>query len=131
MQTLPDDGTPEQQQRQSLVYEFMRGADNDAAAERAPRSDLRSSQSNHQYSSILKFNVAPEAWRFVTYVFFWSMCIFAIVITKTVVEDKLAKGPEIAGQTCGPFEAGVGFDLKTESHVARSFGYNNICEFLF
>ena len=50
----------------------------------------------------LTFTVAAESWRFRAYVAFWFMCGFAIVISRLVVADILAAGPE-DGSTCGPY----------------------------
>ena len=52
---------------------------------------------------IIKIRVAPESWRFTAYCFFWSMCIFAIMMSKIFVIPLLARGPEKEGDVCGPF----------------------------
>ena len=84
-------------------------------------------------SSELKFKVNPESCRFIAYCFFWSMCFFAIAMTNFFVGPQLLDGPEVAGSTCPPFDAleghidrSMGFDIKTESHLKESFGFNNV-----
>ena len=85
----------------------------------------------------LSFKLHPELIRFVAYVFFWAMAILAIILANTMVSPLLAAGsPD--GSSCGPFNGGTlvdgtvippgeGFDLATESHLIRAFGFNNIC----
>lgn len=55
----------------------------------------------------IRYTVAAETWRFIAYIFFWSMCAFAILFTKFVTAAKLAEGPTAyglpEGDTCGPF----------------------------
>lgn len=57
------------------------------------------------------------------------MCLFAIILTQTIVKERLAAGPEKKGDACGPFDIsnGEGFDLATEGHLVQAFGYSNIC----
>ncbi len=50
-----------------------------------------------------KIRVAPESWRTTAYIFFWSMCIFAICMAEIFVIPAMAKGPAIPGSPCGPF----------------------------
>lgn len=85
---------------------------------------------------IIKIRVAPESWRFTAYCFFWSMCIFAIMMSKIFVIPLLARGPTKEGDICGPFNRdspdfgvnlGEGFDFSTQSHLQELFGFNNIC----
>jgi hypothetical protein len=54
------------------------------------------------------------------------MCILAIIITNTVVAPALLAGPEPGEPFCPPFENGVGFDIATDSHLVRAFGFNNV-----
>jgi hypothetical protein len=84
-------------------------------------------------SSKLKFKVNPESCRFIAYIFFWSMCFFAIAMTKFVTGPGLLDGPEVAGSTCPPFDASeghfdrsMGFDINKESHLKEAFGFNNV-----
>lgn len=58
------------------------------------------------------------------------------VITTKYVIPRLAAGPEVPGDTCGPFNQdfpnngvfpGKGFDYYTQSHLHNAFGFNNIC----
>eukprot|EP00571_Detonula_confervacea_P003366 CAMPEP_0172325364 /NCGR_PEP_ID=MMETSP1058-20130122/53821_1 /TAXON_ID=83371 /ORGANISM="Detonula confervacea, Strain CCMP 353" /LENGTH=1030 /DNA_ID=CAMNT_0013041887 /DNA_START=6 /DNA_END=3098 /DNA_ORIENTATION=- len=74
----------------------------------------------------LEFKFNPETIRFMTYVFFWTMCILAIIITKYVARPILLAGP-MDGKSCPPFETGEGFDIYEDSHLIRIFGFNNIC----
>jgi hypothetical protein len=89
-------------------------------------------------SSKLKFKINPESVRFTAYCFFWSMCFFAIAMTKLVVRAALLDGPKIAGSTCPPFDAfeggvdrSMGFDVNTESHLMENFGFNNVSKIYF
>jgi hypothetical protein len=82
--------------------------------------------------SLVKIFMVPEFVRFTTFCFFWSMAIFAIAITRLVVVDKLAAGPELKGNPCGPFNQknpglGQGFDFSTQNHLLQTFGFTNIC----
>jgi hypothetical protein len=61
------------------------------------------------------------------------MCFFAIAMTNSFAGPRLSDGPEVAGSTCPPFDAPEGhidrsmsFDIKTESHLKESFGFNNV-----
>lgn len=86
----------------------------------------------------LAFKVRPERVRFVAYLFFWTMCILAIILNKTLVAPALLYGP-IDGLACPPFQGGSdpygkvvvapgeGFDVFKASHLIRAFGFNNIC----
>lgn len=75
----------------------------------------------------INLQVCPEAWRFVAYFFFWTMCGLAITLNNTLVAPILLRGsPD--GSSCPPFETGgKGFDVHTNSHLNRLFGFNNIC----
>lgn len=80
----------------------------------------------------------PEKWRVRFYLFFWTMCILAIVMTQIFVLPILAAGappdtpPEQLG--CGPFNRegwgglkyGDGFDFA-HTHLIQAFGFANIC----
>jgi hypothetical protein len=80
-------------------------------------------------SSKVTFKVNPESCRFIAYIFFWSMCFFAIAVTKFVVGPALSDGPEVAGNTCPPFDGDMrstGFDIGTDSHLNEAFGFNNV-----
>jgi hypothetical protein len=88
-------------------------------------------------SSKLKFSINAESVRFIAYCFFWSMCLFAIALTKLVVAPLLLAGPD-DGNTCPPFqisynETGAvlqdkshGFDVTTNSHLQDAFGFGNV-----
>lgn len=77
-------------------------------------------------SDLIQLQIAPEAWRFVAYVFFWAMCGFAILMNKVLVTPLLLAGPK-NGMSCPPFERdGKGFDVATDSHLNRLFGFNNV-----
>lgn len=84
----------------------------------------------------LSFSVPPESWRFIAYLMFWLMCILAIILSKTLVEPYLAKGPE-DGSVCGPFNRddpdfgvspGQGFDFSTQSHLKHLFGFSKFIQ---
>jgi hypothetical protein len=82
--------------------------------------------------SLVKIFMVPEFIRFTSFCFFWSMAIFAIAITRLVVVDKLAAGPEVEGDSCGPFNQknpglGQGFDFFSQNHLLQKFGFANIC----
>lgn len=55
-----------------------------------------------QENVAITFTVSSEKWRFIAYLFFWGMCIFAIVLSSTLVAPILAAGPE-DGSSCGPY----------------------------
>ena len=78
-------------------------------------------------TSRLEFTVRPEALRFLTYCFFWSMSLFAFLLTRYVVRPRLLAGPPDGG-SCPPFKTGEGFDIYTytESDLIRAFGLNNV-----
>lgn len=81
---------------------------------------------NLQLDAKVTFKLKPELIRFIAYLFFWSMCILAIILTSTVVGPLLLEGPT-DGKACPPFETGEGFDITTDSHLIRAFGFNNMC----
>ena len=113
------------------MFSFVRGATEETVAPRkrpAPGAD--GSAMNDQ--SLIKLTVAAEAWRFIAYCAFWGMCILAIILTRTIVVDKLAAGPDVEGDSCGPFNQevpglGLGFDFDLQSHLVQAFGFANIC----
>jgi hypothetical protein len=51
----------------------------------------------------LKYTVAVESWRVTAYVFFWTMCIFAICMANLFVVPAMKAGPAVPGSPCGPF----------------------------
>ena len=53
-------------------------------------------------STAITFSVTSERWRFIAYLFFWGMSIFAITMSNIFVVPMLAAGPA-DGDTCGPF----------------------------
>mmetsp|Transcript_15749 Transcript_15749/g.24182 ORF Transcript_15749/g.24182 Transcript_15749/m.24182 type:complete len:124 (+) Transcript_15749:63-434(+) len=69
----------------------------------APRVKLATAKTPVAGDDDLKITIDPEYWRLIAYIFFWSMCGFAITLSKVLVSPMLAKGPEIEGDTCGPF----------------------------
>ena len=73
----------------------------------------------------LKFCIQPETFRFYAYIFFWSMSIMAILITKFVTKQRLLQGPASGEPSCPPFQSGVGFNIETDSHLMKAFGFNN------
>lgn len=79
----------------------------------------------------ITFYTAAEFWRFMAYLFFWMMVMFAVIVTKVAVVPRLAAGPATEGETCGPFDLsnGEGFDFNTENHLIKAFGYSNICAY--
>jgi len=88
-----------------------------------------------------KTTVSVEKWRCIAYGFFWTMCLFALTMTKLFVVDYLKAGPDpdlpIEKQGCGPFNRedvrefgvglGEGFNYTTQSHLIELFGFGNIC----
>ena len=80
---------------------------------------------NNDATSTIEFNLRPELLRFMAYFFFWTMCVFAILITRYAVAPILLAGPQ-DGKSCPPFETGEGFDIYTDSHLMRAFGFNNV-----
>ena len=100
-------------------------------------SNPNSSETHHREGDedevVLRYTVSPESWRSLAYLMFWSMCILALIFTKTLVKPLLAKGPNEDGSTCGPFnrndpEIGVfpgeGFDFDSQNHLKSLFGYS-------
>jgi hypothetical protein len=79
-----------------------------------------------------------ESLRAFAYCSFFVFVGCAIAINNTAVAPYLAAGPS-NGSTCPPFDGamgdavdppvlpGEGFDVHTQSHLIRAFGYNNIC----
>jgi len=51
----------------------------------------------------IKHTIAPEFWRMISYIFFWFMCLFAVVCFSLFVRPRLKAGPD-DGSTCGPFD---------------------------
>lgn len=103
---------------------FIKGSPDDAHTARRLEEQTRAAASDT--STTIEIDVSPEAWRFIAYVFFWLMCLFAILLSKFVVAPLLAAGPG-DGSTCPPFDDGKGFDIVTNSHLNRIFGFNNVC----
>lgn len=93
-------------------------------------------EENEDETTAININVSAESWRFFAYLMFWIMCIFAVILTQTLVVPYLADGPKHENDTCGPFSRndtdfgvspGEGFDFTTQSHLRHLFGFNNIC----
>lgn len=99
---------------------FLEGAKNDAGCAARGMPD----QPVHNEASI-QLKISPESVRFIAYVFFWGMALFAICITKFVTAAVLLEGPS-DGSTCAPFENGKGFDIYEDSHLMRTLGFNNV-----
>jgi hypothetical protein len=85
----------------------------------------------------LEFAINAESIRFIAYLFFWSMCFFAIAMTKTFVAPRLLAGPGPDEPTCPPFQISKykngtindksgGFDIATDSHLQDAFGFGNV-----
>jgi hypothetical protein len=70
-----------------------------------------------RYMPVVKQTVSVESWRTTAYVFFWSMCIFAIAMANIFVIPAMAKGPKIPGDPCGPF--------NRVSHIFQVHSINN------
>jgi hypothetical protein len=88
----------------------------------------------HMNMSLIELTIAAESLRFIAFFFFWAMALFSIAITRLIVVDRLAAGPEVEGDSCGPFNQenpglGQGFDLYTENHLKQAFGFSNICTY--
>lgn len=89
-------------------------------------------------SSKLGLALTTESLRVFAYCSFFIFVACAILINKAAVAPYLAAGPS-DGSTCPPFDGamgyavdppvlpGEGFDVHTQSHLIRAFGYNNIC----
>jgi len=112
--------------RNGCISNFMKGATEENVAPR--RKPLRMKKNQE----LIKLSLNAESWRFVAYLFFWSMVILAITLTKTIAVGRLKAGPEVEGDQCGPFNQdtpgkGLGFDFETESHLMQTFGFANIC----
>jgi len=87
----------------------------------------------------VKVYVNVEFIRVMAYVNFFIMVFCTLFFREYLVKPRLEAGPDIPGNTCGPFNGdlglnvdppvlpGEGFDVKTQSHLVRAFGYNNIC----
>lgn len=87
-----------------------------------------------------KLVVKPEKWRLCAYGFFWTLAIFAILLTNLVVLKDGMVTPEANRATeqqgCDGFDFyeseafnldfGEAFPLN-QSHLVRTFGFNNIC----
>jgi hypothetical protein len=62
------------------------------------------------------------------------MALFSIAITRFIVVDRLAAGPEVEGDSCGPFNQenpglGQGFDFYTENHLKQRLLFSHICTY--
>ena len=71
--------------------------------------------------SLIEQTIAAESLRFIGFLFFWVMGLFLFTITRLIVEDRLAAGPEVEDDSCGPFNQenpglGQGFDFYAENH---------------
>jgi hypothetical protein len=89
-------------------------------------------------SAVMELNVRVEFIRLIAYINLMIVFLCAGVFSKTLVKARLAAGGK-DGDVCGAFNGvlgnnidppilpGEGFDLETQSHLVRSFGYNNIC----
>jgi len=87
----------------------------------------------------VKVYINVELLRVVTYVNFFIMVICTLFFQRFLVKPRLEKGPDVPGDICGPFNGdlgerldppvlpGEGFDVSTQSHLNRAFGYNNVC----
>lgn len=100
-----------------------------------PQSSRRAPESE---SSVISASVVVESLRAFAYCSFFIFVGCAILINNAAVAPYLASGPS-DGSTCPPFDGamgdavdppvmpGEGFDVHTQSHLIRAFGYNNIC----
>lgn len=88
----------------------------------------------------IKVEIWAEKWRCYAYIFFWTMCLFASLLSRFFVVERLADGPDpslpLEMQGCGPFNRidngfgvglGQGFDYFTQTHLQELFGFPNIC----
>ncbi len=99
------------------------------ASRRAPENE----------SATFNLSLVVESVRVFAYCSFFVMVGCAILINNKAVAPRLAAGPDEVGSTCPPFDGamgdaveppvlpGEGFDVHTQSHLIRAFGYNNIC----
>lgn len=55
----------------------------------------------------VSLTVNVEKWRCIAYIFFWLMCLLAVIMTNLFVIDILAAGPDpslpLERKGCGPF----------------------------
>jgi hypothetical protein len=127
IQSDPSDPSNEHGERDVTFFPdffsaFMEGSGDNNTTKREQREE-------RVLGNRIRIKVSPESWRFIAYLFFWLMCIFAITMTKLFVAPALAAGPS-DGSTCPPFELdGKGFNVATDSHLNRKFGFNNVCTF--
>ena len=117
----------------NYIYSFLAGATDESVSPRMRPADDNGGPVQIN-KSLIKLTVAAESVRFIAFCFFWAMAIFAIVITRLIVVDRLAAGPKVDGDSCGPFNQenpglGKGFDFYTENHLLQQFGYSNICTY--
>jgi len=111
--------------RNAMQSNYFRSTD----ARREPENEDRT----------VKVYVNVELLRVIAYVNFFIMVICTLFFTRYLVKPRLEDGPDESGSTCGPFDGnmgfrvdppvlpGEGFDVITQSHLVRAFGYNNIC----
>jgi hypothetical protein len=92
------DGTKELHCIPKWAVSFLEGSHNGVSVQRERRTTTERELENE--SNKVTFKVNPESCRFIAFIFFWSMCIFAIAMTKFVVRHALLDGPEVAGNTC-------------------------------
>jgi len=72
----------------------------------------------------IQFEVVHASWRCIAYATFGIMLLFAKMCTNINVKPILAEGDNT---TCMPFQDRPnGFDMDTDSHLIRFFGYNNM-----
>lgn len=108
-------GTEEAEDRK-LIFPFLPPflrkflAGYNVSTERDPRPHPEEHGDPSRY---IRFTLAPESIRFVTYCLFWMMALLAIAVTKTLTYPMLLKGPS-DGSFCPPFEKGGTNDTLTD-----------------
>lgn len=111
-----------------LVHFLSGGRDRNPnrLSKRARPNNIRFHHSHPQ--SDVRFTISADAFRFVAYVLFWFMCIFAIFMTRVFVAPILEKGKEEDSPSCPPFAGwrANGFNVYNESHLIEAFGFNNV-----
>lgn len=126
---LPLEDAPEDGRRGSmfqLIKDSLFEYDPPVANLAKRRASVVNAKGDADLNAVLSFKFQPELIRFIAYIGFWTMCILAIIITNTFVAPALLAGPEPGVPSCPPFETGVGFEIATDSHLVRAFGFNNV-----
>lgn len=75
----------------------------------------------------IDIKIQHETFRFYAYILFWTMAGIATLLTRFVVKDQLLQGLPDDAPACPPFQQNRhGFDIDTDSHLMKVFGFNNV-----